>query len=244
MRTIRIAAITLSLWATPALADVSARYETVEENAFIDMEMTIEVDDAGNMRMQMNGTPNYYLYRDGEMFVVSRDRGDPSVVKVSDMMAIAQETFERIGVAAAFADAPEPEPFIFSPMEEQVVQGRTGMAYGTVQEEGDAARWGSLVISNDPQLAPIGQAMAAAQQVQIQGMGSMGTMLGRLSGNMIEVLASGAPLRWMQIELTDVSFDPIPRDRFALPAEPLTIEELRAAAEPAEPPPTLPPRGE
>ncbi len=230
------------VWATPAHADIAGRYETVDDDTHFQMEMTFEVDDVGNVRIQQGGSPSYYLLRDGEFYLVGRENGEPSVIRLSDAMVIAGETFDRMGARDAFDEVPEFEPFNFSEMGPQTVSGRTGMAYGIVSDGNDEPVWASLVIGDDPRLAPLGRAMAEAQASQVSGMGSLGTMLQNLSGNMQEVLNKGAPLRWMSIELTDVSFDEIPAERFALPSEPISLEELRAASEPAPPPPTLPPR--
>ena len=226
--------------AAPAHADIAGRYETVDDDTFVDMEMTLEINDTGQMRMQMKGMPGYYLLRDDDMYIVSWQSGETSVVRLADMMTIANEAFERMGVDNAFADKGDDEGFIYSEMGQQTVGGREGTAYGVVSEEGDEGVWASLVMSSDPRLAPIGQAMARAQEAQIRNMGSMGAVLQNMSASMQDVLRRGAPLKIMTIELTDVSFDEIPDERFALPSEALTIDELREASRPAPPPPTLP----
>ena len=244
MRMMMPTMVALMLTATPAAADVSGRYETVDEDRMIDMEMTLEVDDAGNARIQMAGSNGYYLLHGGELFMVSWQAGETTVVRMADAMVVAQEVMARLGVPDDFGDGPTPEPFMFEPMGEVEVRGRTGTAYGIASEAEADPVFGSLVISNDPRLAPLGRAQSEAQRLQAQGMGSIGMVLQRLGGNMQEVMASGAMLRWLGIELTDVSFDPIPPERLALPGEPVTLAELREAVRPAPPPPTLPPRGE
>jgi hypothetical protein len=45
---------------------------------------------------------------------------------------------------------------------------------------------------------------------------------------MVKVLHTGAPLRFSGMELTSVTHTPIAADRFALPAEPETLERVRA----------------
>ena len=121
--------------------------------------------------------------------------------------------------------------------------GRKGIGYGIIPENGAEPMYASIVVARDSNLAPLGQAIAFVQDASIKGMGSMGSMLGMMNAQMVDLLQAGAPLRMLNIELTDVSFDKIPEARLALPTEPLTLDQLRArVAEPVEPPPTLPAR--
>lgn len=228
----------------PAMADIAGRYETRDGNAVIEMEMTVEADDSGNVRFQMAGSGGYYLFHDGELFVVEKDNDNFTVIRTADLFAVQQEAMARLGWKGADpSEGMTPPSFQFAPMGEEIVGGRAGIGYGIVSETNEEPMYASIVIGSDPELAPLGQAIAFAQQASVKGMGSMGSMLGMMNADMIELLQGGAPLRMLKIELTDVSLDPIPKVRFELPAEPLTINQLRAKIDVnVEPPPTLPPR--
>lgn len=229
---------------TSAMADVAGRYETKDENAVIAMEMTVEADDAGSVRFQMAGVGMYYLLRGEELFVVQKDSDGFSVSRMADLLTVQQEAMSRLGwKGVEMSDGQSPPTVEFASMGEEAVGRRTGTGYGIVSETNKEPMYAAVVIGNDPKLAPLGQALAAAQDASIKGMGSMGSMLGMMNAQMIDLLQKGAPLRMLQIELTDVSFDPIPQSRFDLLAEPLTLNQLRAnLAVAVEPPPTLPAR--
>lgn len=229
---------------TPAMADVAGRYETRDEDAVIDMEMTVEADNAGSVRFQMAGTGGYYLFREGQLFVIEKSHDGFSVSRMADLFAVQQEAMARLGWKGAnMLDGQSPPSFEFAPMGSETVGGRIGTAYGMVSEANGEPMYASIVIGSDAKLAPLGRALAYAQESSVKGMGTMGSMLGTMNAEMIDLLQDGAPLRMLKIELTDVSFDPIPPTRFELPEEPLTIDELRAKlVVEIDPPPTLPPR--
>lgn len=229
---------------SPALADVAGRYETTDKNAVLDIEMTVETDDAGDVRFQTNGTSGYYLLHDGELYSVQKGSDGYTVVRIADLLVVKQEAMERLGwKEPKLPDDLASHSLKFAPMGEETVRGREGTAYGMISKANDHPVYASFVIGTDPKLAPLGRAMALADKSSIKGMGSMATMLSSMSAEMMTLLQNGAPLRMLKEELTDVSFDPIPKSRFELPAEPLTIDELRKSLDnTVAPPPTLPPR--
>ncbi|MEH6722413.1 MAG: hypothetical protein V7686_02690 [Qipengyuania sp.] len=237
------ALVLVGVGSTPAHADIAGRYETVDEDAVMKMEMTIEADEHGNVRTQMPRLGAYYLVTDGEFYQVAAGKDGPLVIRLADLMTIQQEFAEEF-----FADRPEAwerQTETFAPMDEQTVGDRVGTGYGIVNEDNPEPQYALLVISDDAQLAPLGQALANSNEAMADSMsswGAMGSVLRMMNDEMVAVLRKGAPLRMMSIELTDVSLDPIPPVRFALPAEPMTIEEIRARFSPdVEAPPTLPP---
>lgn len=239
----RLSALVLPLLAlvpTPALADVAGRYRTIDRDALVAMDMTIEADDAGNVRVQMGGMSAYYVFREGNLFIVQRGSTGLVVARASDMMTVANEAMQRMGASRLSERAGgDLGDFDLAPMGEEVVNGRTGMAYGIRPKPGEKPVYASFVISSDPRLAPLGRALAQANEGMVQDMGSLGTMLTRVNGEIQQVMARGAPLRILGIALTDVSYEKIPQERFALPVEPVTIQQMRAMAEPFPAPPTL-----
>ncbi|WP_158611041.1 hypothetical protein [Aurantiacibacter spongiae] len=223
-----------------AQADVAGRYEMVGENIPIRMSMTVEADETGNVRLQMGSQPGYYLVMDDDIYAVGGGMGRDVVARVADISALADEKY-----AEFFAEVPvhgdDEMALDLVPMGDETVNGRTGTAYGMAVGEGGEAHHASMVISRDPALAPLGRAMQTANGSMFRNAGTLGTMFSMLNADIAETLAEGALLRMLTMELTDVSFDPIPPARFALPSEPLSLDELRAMTAPEPAPPTLPP---
>jgi hypothetical protein len=239
-----MAGLALTLLTSPAFADVAARYETTEEDPFIDMEMTFETDDAGDVRLQMAGQASYYLLSDGEAFVVSRGSTGPTVVLVSDLLTVQSEILQRMGVSDRLGQISDPDPSLeFHETGPETVGLWQGTGYSLGPPTSGSPAHASLVLSEDPRLAPLGQAMAALQKETTSGMGQFTALFAQFGSAYEELLSKGTPVRWLQLELTDISFEPIDPARFALPAPPITIDQLRAESAPLPPPPTLPPRG-
>jgi hypothetical protein len=242
-RWVGLAGLALATAGAPAWADVTGRYENTEEDPFIDMEMTIETDDHGNVRMQSAGQPNYYLLKDGVVYAVSRGSTGPSVVRVADLLTVQAETLTRMGVSDRFTDrvgdAPRMEFVAIGPA---TVGGWTGTAYGFKSRSSDSTTRPTLVLSHDPRIAPLGRAMVAMQANMAAGMGRLSPIFTQLGRDYEALMANGTPVRMMEIELTDVSFEAVDPERFALPTLPMSIDELRAQSSPFPAPPTLPPR--
>lgn len=246
MKTLPVFLVSLVAFAnaSPAHADIAGRFETVGDGSPIRLEMTVEADEAGNVRTQMARLGSYYLLRDGELYQVTHSDGEQSVVRVADLMTLQAELSKDF-----FPDEPMPmdQPLQrFAAMGSEVVQGRSGIGYGMVSDDSPEPRYASIVVSKDPSLAPLGRAIVASNEAMagsMSGWGQMGTMLALMNEDMLAVLRTGAPIRMLQLELTDLSSDPIPSERFDLPAEPLTLDEVRDRMKPkaVEAPPTLPP---
>ena len=240
-----IALIGSALFSQSAQADVAGRYENTDEKIPFNFGMTIEADDADNVRIQMAHGNQYYLYRDGVMYVVTVGSDETKVMRLDDMLAVQMEAMARLGWENPFESAPVSTSH-FAPMDEVVVGSRKGTGYGIVSGEREEAVYASIVISDDPELKQLGAAIARANASSIRGMGSMGTMLQTMNSEMLGLLEKGAPLRMLSVELTDVSFDEIPPERFAIPTEPMTIDEVRhlLISPTIAPPPTLRPHSD
>ncbi len=104
----------VGLWcSSPALADVAGRYENSDKNAVLEMEMTVETDDAGDVRFQMNGTGSYYLLLEGELYSVQKGSDGYTVVRVADLLVVQQEAMERLG----WKQPKLPEDLVLHPLE-------------------------------------------------------------------------------------------------------------------------------
>jgi hypothetical protein len=227
MKLARILALTLAsigLLSTPAHADIAGRYETVDENAIMEMEMTIEADEEGNVRTQVARLGAYFLLREGQMYQVANGETGPFVVRVTDLMTLQAEFASEF-----FRDSPSEVDIpsqVFAVFEEEVVQGRNGTGYGIISETSPEPLYAPIVVSDDLSLAPLGEAIAASNEAMAENMtawGQMGTVLGMMNSEMLTVLRKGAPLRLLRLELKDVYLEASPPGRFELPANPITL---------------------
>src|SRR5688572_18146281 len=153
MWTVRAAmtALALGLTTSAARADVAGRYETTEEKPFIDMEMTLETDDGGDVRMQMAGQSSYYLLTGGELFVVSLGQTGPTVVRVEDLLTVQAEALERMGVTDRFTPDPADTPRMeFVELGPETAGAWSGTAYGFRSSSAEGFGRPLLVLSNDP----------------------------------------------------------------------------------------------
>ena len=231
--------------ATPAAADLSARYEAQEKNAPFNMAMTLEIDSNGNERVQVAEQPTYLLVLNNVTYMVSRGPAGVYVMRLDDMVTVIGEVSKRMGIDKAFASMPKKvaeKPPAIASMGPKVVNGRTGTGYG-ISENGARPVYAFVVISEDPKLAPLGAAFAKSfaqssvyANKMFPGFGSMGGMF----GSDAELFKKGAPLSIVSMNLTDVSFAEIDDSRFALPGQPLSIDQIRQQYQSFSAPPTLP----
>lgn len=237
--------LAVGLTATPAIADISARYEFEHNEMSINMAMTIEIDSAGNERIQMANQAGYMLILNDVPYMIIRGPAGVYVMRMDDMVTVIGEAAKRNGLAKAFASIPPDtteKPPTMASMGPKVVNGRTGTAYG-ISEKGARPVLAILVVSNDPKLAPLGAAFvksfaqsSSLANKMIPGLGNMAEFFGPGGA----ILKTGTPLSILFMNLTDVSFTAIDKGRFALPSAPLSIEQIRQQYESFPEPPTLP----
>lgn len=242
-----LAMAALTLAAAPAVADVSARYETEQRGSSLRMEMMLEIDSGGNMRVQMGAMPMYMLMLGSDMYMVARGPTGVYVVRIEDFATVAREFIDRMESVRDMPDGtadPEAEQQRLVALGQREVNGRTGTAYGA-PAHGDTPEYVQFVISDDPSLAPIGAAFVRSLVNSTETASRMIPGFGNIRNGLapeMELLNRGAPLTMASMSLTDVSLEEIDDSRFALPAEPLTIDQIRAQYETFEAAPTLPRR--
>ncbi|TMJ13298.1 MAG: hypothetical protein E6G94_12180 [Alphaproteobacteria bacterium] len=220
---VRLLALLLLAWGSPALADMTATYVAQK----VAMKMTIEIASNGDVRGGTSSPTAYFIVHDGHAYVIQASFDGPVVMRMEDMAAVMTEQMKRM-MPNLPADAAKNMPewkLVKGPA--VTIRGRQGVAYymGGLPKNSPTES-PMLVISTDPALAPL----AAAMEHQFaMSTGMMGQMLGGsnpMSG-LEAVLKTGAPLVLTGMELDSVTTDPIPPSRFALPAEPATIEVVR-----------------
>lgn len=208
--------------AAPALADTTAVYKTATG-----AEMTVEIASNGNARATMNADGAYSLTVDGQDYFVLFTARGAVVDRVSDVGAVMADYMQKLMAdkkVPPMRDAPSLD-FDFVQGGQMTINGRAGIVWS--MKVGDALSTNAaLVMSADPDLADLGRFFARGFELST-------AMLGRAMGGpnpmggMAKVLHTGAPLRFSGMDLTSVTHTAIAADRFALPAQPETLEQVR-----------------
>lgn len=215
-----------------AHADVTAVF--TQPNVFT---YTVELRSNGDMRREIpsNGDASrgilpskpgaYMLMLQGQCFdVVPTPSG--MVVDRCDDAAAALFAVENERAPSSAKDLHEasknmPDLQYFTKRGLVTVHGREGTAYYLLGQQTGTPY---LVISTDPELAPMG-AMTARELAIAMGPAPMPPD-NPIVGQMEAILNSGCPLTFAGAELTSVSHGPIDPARFALPGPPETQEAI------------------
>jgi hypothetical protein len=207
----------LAMAALPAAAsaDVTARYRGGGSTALI------EVDDNGNARLGGEGGASYSLFVAAGDFIVFEEDGAFVAGRYDDFQAL----LAGLG-APLIGPPPEPAESPLRPAGRERIAGYDGTRFEWRQP---GARNGHAILSDSPELRPLGRAMAklltrmpSFQEVMT---GQRPAALRALA----RMLDSAALLRLDgEFELEAVAFDPIRADRFVLPVKVLTREQLAA----------------
>jgi hypothetical protein len=228
----------------PAHADTTAVYSARGGM----MTMTVEIAANGDVRGEMGGTmlaemraklaeqhvpPEQIqspttIMRDGEAYFIQPGPDGVVVVRMRDMATILAESIQKRGERPG--GAPTPRDMAFAPRGQVTVNGRRGTAYfidGAAPRDDEP----DVVISTDPDLAELARAMADQFAFSTR-MGATAFGWGSAGESMMAVLRTGAPLRFGPMELVSVRHDPIPPERFVLPAAPSTLDQVRTLMQP------------
>jgi hypothetical protein len=244
------AAAAAMLLGSPALADITAHYvmpggmgrltvdatgkkgTTVTEDkapaaAQPRAAMTVEINDKGDTRLS-EGNKHAFLTLGGVGYLIESDLAGTFAVREDDWIAVQLE-----GVAAIGKDNQQPgDPtrYVLVSKGSETVAGRTGTVWA-LRSAGRAEASFDAVLSADPDLAPVGRAIAAQFALSSR---MMKLMLGSVPDFMAkteEMLGKGAVIRLSRmLRLDRVSHDPIPPSEFVLPAVVLTKDQYAARA--------------
>jgi hypothetical protein len=226
-----IAAFALATLAAPAQADIRADY--VNERGMV--VNTVEIDDSGQIRIgNPGGYPGggYYLATtDGEYFVEPGPGGPVAIsLEAAAWLARGRST-------EGFSSADWEPPWHYEPAGEVRVGRFVGRAWRPLTDAG-LQRLPSIVISEDPALAPIGLALVREGRAFLRR-NNRPDVLDAYN----TLLLKGAPLANANDTLGAVSFEPLPPEHFRLPVAPTTLADVTVAQgsqAPAEPEPEGP----
>jgi hypothetical protein len=206
----------LLLLSSPALADITARYRQMIEPG----EVVVQANDRGESRMTV--TDAAYVTTAAGTHMILTDRQGTYVARQDDFLSLLD--------ALSRATQPDAQPAASRPLairEEgsETVAGRTGTKFriSLTEESVDAFE---VVISTDPELAPLGRVVAAHFAPFFR---TTTRAMPGLAEAVTDLLGRGTLLRFgplFQLESLDAA--PIPASAFALPSAPLSREALAA----------------
>jgi hypothetical protein len=175
-------------------------------------ERHIEIAANGDLRSNLE-MDSYLLSHDGVDYLVMPGPGGPLVIRVDDIVAA------RAGHPRQTYPPSNAQP---SSRGTVMVNGRSGIAYGYPPLNGEA-RPPYLVVSNDPELAPLGRAFHRLSAIQ----DAIDTNFEPSPNDPTDTLiGTGAPIHLFALgDLVAVSHASVPAARFALPAPPQSREE-------------------
>lgn len=218
MKLARLIALAAVLLPLPAAAqDLTATYRDPHRTSD---QRRIEIAANGDLRSDL-GMQSYLLSHDGVDYLVMPGPGGPLVIRVDDIVAA------RAGHPRTASPPSSAKPSVRGTV---TVNGRSGIAYGYPPVNGET-QLPYLVVSNDPELAPLGRAFHRLRAIEA----AIDTNFEPSPNDPTDTLiGTGAPIHLFALgDLAAVSHAPIPASRFALPAPPLPREEtLREFAPP------------
>ncbi|WP_066807929.1 hypothetical protein [Sphingomonas asaccharolytica] len=220
---VRSSVISLLALGAPASADITGNYVGLN-NA---MTLKIEVASNGDVRGATSNPNSYFITHDGHGYIIQASFNGPAVMRVEDMATVMAEQMKKMMPNLPADKGKDAPAWRLVKGGVVTIRGRQGIAYYSGKETSGAPIGEPIVvISTDPQLAPLGAAMAHQFDMSVA---MMGQVLGDSNPfkNMQEILKTGAPLVFTGMQLDAISEDTIPAARFALPAQPLKLEDVR-----------------
>jgi hypothetical protein len=209
----RIIAACLLFLATPALADVTARYSGMQP----DSGMVVRIADNGDTFIG-HGANSSYLTTGGVTYIILSDGRGAFTVRRDTFMAVLREL--------TLGREPPPGPGRGAAVEEtgaESVAGFAGRVFRVGPRNIPSDRL-EVVVSGAPELARVGRAVAAHIVPWFETVGRTAPELRTAIG---DVLARGAVIRLGPLfRLEAVDSAPIPATQFALPSPPLDRAEL------------------
>ncbi len=217
--------LALLAMAVPAWADVTGRFRGPDG-----VIVTVEVDEGGMSRVGAEGAADHTLFDDSDGYVVTTEAGAKAVVRLSDLRAVTlAEIGELLGMPAETPAEETDSRRRWVAAGEAVVDGRTGTEYRLPEEALPEGQ--KIVLSDDARLAPLGLAWSRVLFLMPSPFGPFGPEADPGMRQLGAMMETRAPLQLGEISLVSASFDDIDPARFALPAAPLSREQVAAMME-------------
>lgn len=213
--------------ASAASADVTARYVD-SKGAGV---MTVEANDKDDTRIKQEGK-EALLTLGGVSYVIDSDASGTYAVRQDDWVAVRLQGLGKLLSGAALKPKDQPAAELVSAGTESV-GGRTGTVW-TLRMPTKAEREKlEVVIATDPDIAPVGRAIAGEFGLSAQMMAQLVGSVPDFMVKMNAALSKGTAIRIAKaLRLDSVSHAPVSASEFALPAVVLTKEQFAARVKP------------
>lgn len=245
-RPLLLAVLAGSLFASPALADVTVRYRAVlPESAPANVRqnpptMTVAADGAGQARMEVTAPVTGDAPPPSIAFITRENVGYVAATAPGGAMQMVARTEDVLAIATQFAapllrgSAQEGARMVMQqrveihPVGPEAVNGVQGNLYRVVLVNGETRSPPmEIVVATDPRLAPVGQEFSrlvdSFRPTVVQLLGSEPQIYMALRG----LMGLGAPLRiGNEFRIDSVSTEDVPDSRFALPGPVMSREQL------------------
>jgi hypothetical protein len=213
-----LAALIGLISASPADADITARYAQANRPALV-----VQMNERGDYRVTASDA--VYVGTGGVIYMIITDARGTFVARQEDFLSLTSELMAR----AAAANPQSPIAFEVVDGDRETVAGRTGQVV-MLRSRANPSDMFEIVINTDPDLAPLGRAMAAqlgpffmTVSYQFPGIGEA------FAG----VLRRGTLLRLGNLwRLESIDTAPVPQSAFALPSRPISKAALAARLRP------------
>jgi hypothetical protein len=225
----RFVFLLLALCSAPALAGQHAVYADPGGKKLI-----IDVADNGFARFVAEGEENYCLWRDGHLYLVNRDEGPLTVMRITDLVAAVDQVAAERGATAGRQAETAKAAMRLEPKGQRKVAGFDGQVFAMFGMKVAPETGIEFVTTREPALQPLGRAM---EQFLLADM----TLAhdAEMAAGTRAVFATGAPLDLGgQLVLVSVETIDVPASATALPAAPETMAEIidtLKAGDPLEP---------
>ncbi|HEY5711128.1 MAG TPA: hypothetical protein VIT38_04460 [Allosphingosinicella sp.] len=222
MRLCWTAAIALFFAASPAEADVTARYTLAGDAP----PMIVQVRDNGDSRVVV--TDAVYLTAGGTSYLVASDAQGQFVVRKDDFLSLLAELMRLPGPSRSLGEAGP----VISEHGTEIVGGRPGRVFRISMATNPADNM-EFVVSDDPALATLGRVVANELEPFFSAM--VARTDPRLAVAVNDLFHRGAVIRLgNQWHLESIEDAPLPASQFVLPSAPIgrdaLAERLRARA--------------
>ncbi|MDB5697565.1 MAG: hypothetical protein JWN69_369 [Alphaproteobacteria bacterium] len=217
----------LSLVSRPAFAGQHAVYVDPDGKRLM-----VDVADDGSARFLAEGEQNYGLWRDGQFYIVNRDEGPLTVMRINDLAAAADQVAAAAGNTAAKPPDRQGETMRVEPKGQRRIAGHDGQVFAVFGILKESPGTGiEFVTTREPALQALGRAM---EQFMLSDM-----ILAHdheMAAGTRAIFATGAPLDLGGLlVLASLETSDVPAAAVALPAEPETIAEIVAALKAGDP---------